>query len=134
MKKIKKGFTIVELVIVIGVIAILSAILIPTFVNLTDKARDSAKKQDVSNAYTQYVVSKEDEEKSPKAIEKVIVSRQEDPEDDTTIEYYVYKDGGWTTDGAKAAYDALPSSEQTNRIDQVADFTVSNLQVFEAVA
>lgn len=38
MKRNKKGFTIVELVIVIGVIGILSAILIPTFVNLVGKA------------------------------------------------------------------------------------------------
>ena len=38
----KKGFTIVELVIVIAVIAILAAVLIPTFVNLTRKANISA--------------------------------------------------------------------------------------------
>ncbi len=38
----KKGFTIVELVIVIAVIAILAAVLIPTFVNLTKKANQSA--------------------------------------------------------------------------------------------
>jgi len=40
MKKInKKGFTIVELVIVIAVVAILCAILIPTFVSLAKKAK-----------------------------------------------------------------------------------------------
>ena len=38
----KKGFTIVELVIVIAVIAVLAAVLIPTFVNLTRKANQSA--------------------------------------------------------------------------------------------
>ena len=38
MKMNKKGFTIVELVIVIVVIAILAAVLIPTFVSLTRKA------------------------------------------------------------------------------------------------
>ena len=35
----KKGFTIVELVIVIAVIAILAAVLIPTFSNITEKSR-----------------------------------------------------------------------------------------------
>ena len=56
MKKMKKGFTIVELVIVIGVIAILSAILIPTFVNLTKKANDARALQEVSDAYSVYVL------------------------------------------------------------------------------
>ncbi len=42
MKKMKKGFTIVELVIVIAVIGILSAILIPTFSNVSETAKDKA--------------------------------------------------------------------------------------------
>ncbi len=42
MHKSKKGFTIVELVIVIAVIAILAAVLIPTFSNLVKKANQSA--------------------------------------------------------------------------------------------
>ena len=36
----KKGFTIVELVIVIAIIAILAAVLIPTFVSLIQKANE----------------------------------------------------------------------------------------------
>ena len=48
-KKTKKGgFTLVELVIVILVIAILAAILIPTFVSLTKKAKMSADEQIVA--------------------------------------------------------------------------------------
>ena len=43
----KKGFTIVELVIVIAVIAILAAVLIPTFVSLVNKANRSADQQAV---------------------------------------------------------------------------------------
>ena len=43
----KKGFTIVELVIVIAVIAILAAVLIPTFSSLVKKANLSADKQAV---------------------------------------------------------------------------------------
>ncbi len=42
MLKSKKGFTIVELVIVIAVIAILAAVLIPTFSNVIEKANQSA--------------------------------------------------------------------------------------------
>ena len=42
MIKSKKGFTIVELVIVIAVIAILAAVLIPTFSNVIEKSHQSA--------------------------------------------------------------------------------------------
>ena len=42
MKQTKKGFTTVELVIVIAVIAILATVLIPTFVSLIKRAEESA--------------------------------------------------------------------------------------------
>ena len=41
MKKNRKGFTIVELVIVIALIAILAAVLIPTFSNVINNAHES---------------------------------------------------------------------------------------------
>ena len=44
----KRGFTIVELIIVIAVIAILAAVLIPTFSNLINKAQQSVDKQAVT--------------------------------------------------------------------------------------
>ena len=50
--KNKKGFTIVELVIVISVIAILAAVLIPTFSGLVKKANSSADQQAVRNMNT----------------------------------------------------------------------------------
>ena len=54
MKKTnKKGFTIVELVIVIAVIAILSAVLIPTFGGIISQANESAAKQECRNKYTE---------------------------------------------------------------------------------
>jgi len=53
MKKMnKKGFTIVELVIVIAVIAILAAVLIPTFSGVVAKANKSATLQEARNNYT----------------------------------------------------------------------------------
>ena len=52
LKRTKKGFTIVELVIVVGVIGILSAILIPTFVNLTENAKKAALQLNLRNAYS----------------------------------------------------------------------------------
>ena len=48
----KKGFTIVELVIVIAVIAILAGVLIPTFASVVSKANASNALQAAKNAYT----------------------------------------------------------------------------------
>lgn len=52
MKKMnKKGFTIVELTIVIAVIAILAAVLIPTFSSVVKKANESSVRQRASALY-----------------------------------------------------------------------------------
>ena len=51
----KKGFTIVELVIVIAVIAILAGVLIPTFANVVSNAKESAALQEAKNMYSEYV-------------------------------------------------------------------------------
>ena len=48
----KKGFTIVELVIVIAVIGILTAILVPVFINLTNKANEASDQSLVKNLNT----------------------------------------------------------------------------------
>lgn len=55
--KNKKGFTLVELVIVIAVIAILAAVLIPTFSNVIEKANASKELQEVTNAYKEALVN-----------------------------------------------------------------------------
>lgn len=56
IKKMKKGFTIMELVIVIAVIAILAAVLIPTFSNIVDSANESAAMQEARIEWTNYSV------------------------------------------------------------------------------
>ena len=58
MKNTKRGFTIVELVIVIAVIAILAAILIPVFSNVIETANESALKAEIKNAYSGFVSEK----------------------------------------------------------------------------
>ena len=52
MKKMnKKGFTIVELTIVIGVIAILAAVMVPTFSGIVGRSKESAALQKATTAY-----------------------------------------------------------------------------------
>ena len=58
MKKMnKKGFTIVELVIVIAVIAILSAVLIPTFSGVVADANKTAVVADAKAKYQEYMTA-----------------------------------------------------------------------------
>ena len=49
LRKTRRGFTIVELVIVVAVIGVLAAVLIPTFVNLTQKANKASDDSLVAN-------------------------------------------------------------------------------------
>lgn len=59
LNKKKNAFTITELVIVIAVIAILAAVLIPTFSNVIAKANESAAMQEARTALTEYTLRDE---------------------------------------------------------------------------
>lgn len=58
MKKLKnsKGFTLVEMLIVVAIIAILIAIAIPSFNNSLEKAREAADIANIRNAYSEAMV------------------------------------------------------------------------------
>lgn len=62
----KAGFSMVELIIVIAVIAILAGILIPVFTNIIDNANQSEAIQNARNAYSNYAIDhvQEDAEQS----------------------------------------------------------------------
>ena len=94
----KRGFTIIELVIVIAVIAILAAVLIPTFSDLIKKAKISSDTQIVRNMNTALAMSEADQGKSVDAYKA----------------YEVLKSAGFlaerlnpTTEGYYYAFDAL---------------------------
>lgn len=80
LRKNKKGFTIVELVIVIGVIGILSAVLIPTFINLNEKSKDAADRATLKNMASLIEV-----EKAEKGVSKLTLEES----------YRALKEGGF---------------------------------------
>lgn len=97
MNNKKKGFTVVELVIVIAVIGILSAILIPTFVGLTKKAQDAALQENLRNAYVAYTADESIDAGDIKAqgdVYVVVVTQGENSEEVKTA-YAINESGIW---------------------------------------
>lgn len=73
IKRKNKGFTIVELVIVIAIIGILSAILIPTFVGLINKANVASDTALAKNMNT-ILTTSEVENGTPESMEEVLIA------------------------------------------------------------
>lgn len=72
MRKLRKGFTIVELVIVIAVIAVLTAVLIPTFIHLSKKANRASDNSLVANLNTALAMEAGEKGKSPKTMHEAV--------------------------------------------------------------
>lgn len=79
MNKIKssKGFTLMEMLIVVAIIAVLVAIAIPTFTTSLNKARVATDEANIRSGYAAFMAK--------------IMSEDEMPEEDT--KYYLNKDG-----------------------------------------
>ena len=101
-KNNRKGFTIVELVIVIAVIAILAAVLIPTFGNIIEKANNSKLLQQLKNEYTEYTVTVDAED-----IEEDIVIKIGD-------NYYEIEDGAPKTND-DGQFDTVAEADAAER-------------------
>ena len=95
MKKTNKGFTIVELIIVIAVIGILAAILIPAFSNIIEKANAKSAYSDARGALSTYLAntSTDDEGVTVKEGTIFIVLKAK------KFHQFIYEDGQLRVDG-----------------------------------
>ena len=137
MKLLKKnkGFTVVELVIVIGVIAVLSAILIPTFVNVTENAKKAAAQADCRTAYSAYALESQDQvwdEGSDFAGTKLAIAKMDEVQlTRNGDEYHYDAQKGWLKgaltlqSGYTLEYVAFEPAATT--------YTVADASVFEGV-
>ena len=106
----KKGFTIVELVIVIAVIGILAAVLIPTFSGVIENANNAAFKANLKAAYTQYVAA---QAQAGKDVSDTIYVELEDV-------YYPVVDGNYADVKEEDGVESVPANEEhTDGCDDV---------------
>ena len=77
LRKMKKGFTIVELVIVIAVIAVLTAILVPTFISISNKANEASDKSLVKNLNTALRMAEGDQGKKNNTMHDAVLDVEE---------------------------------------------------------
>lgn len=78
IRKMKKGFTIVELVIVIAVIAVLTAILVPTFISISNKADKASDQSLVKNLNTALKIVENDPKIDPNGKNNILHDAVED--------------------------------------------------------
>ena len=113
MKKLnKRGFTIVELSIVIAVVAILSAVLVPTFTGIVKKSQKSARAQLATNTYH--------------AALGVCESGTYDNEDANVVDAYIE-----IVDGDKTYYFAVENGkidDETTDVPTLTNYDIVDLQ------
>lgn len=71
--KSQKGFTIIELLIVIVVIGILAALVLNAFGNIQERARDTERKSDINSIHTQLELSYADNSSYPATIDTTVL-------------------------------------------------------------
>ena len=94
IQTLKNGFNITELVIVIAVIAILAAVLIPTFANVINNANESAAMQEARSEWSNFSVEVATE---PAAENDFLIVHKSGDEAAPTYTYFIVVDGQFQT-------------------------------------
>ena len=133
-KNNRKGFTIVELVIVIAVIAILAGVLVPTFASVVSKANNSAILQEVTAARTT-ILAEENGVLDSKCTYYFVYNDASDAKDES--KWYTYDaskgkvvEATVATGGLKAdGNDVIFAAESTQNVISIADGVTTPLPV-----
>jgi len=94
----EKGFSLIELVVVVAVLAILSAIAVPAFMGMQEEAADAAAKTNLKNAYKEcaYQIARGKNNIDPATGSPASYPTFDFPSDDG---YYTYDDGNNAANG-----------------------------------
>ena len=76
MKMNKKGFTLIEMLVVIAIIAILVAIIIPTVSNATEKAKEAADAANIRSTVAEVAIAGLDADPTGTAPSKTVTMKQ----------------------------------------------------------
>ena len=118
LKKDKKGFTLMEMLIVVAIIAILIAIMIPTFNAQLEKAREAADAANIRAAYAEVMVKYLDTNPTEALTESVTLQQAQDGWKTPGIADSIAKLGTVTgTPSAKGTCTITVSTEGTATIE-----------------
>jgi prepilin-type N-terminal cleavage/methylation domain-containing protein len=123
MKKTNKGFTIVELIIVIAVIGILAAILIPAFSNIIEKANAKSAYSDARGALSTYLANTSTDDEGvtvPEGTIFIVLKAKK-------FHQFIYEDGQLRVDGD-------PEDATYNGDEVIAPETPENYELVEGDA